>query len=48
MLGMWSKDKPFYGDVRALMAKFLSPGPNGKPPVVPPLANGNADFEQSL
>lgn len=47
MLGMWSKDKPFYEDVRVLMAKFLSPGPNGEPPVVPPLANGNADLDRA-
>lgn len=47
MLGMWAKDKPFYNDVRALMAKFLSPGPNGEAPVVPPLANGNADLDKA-
>ena len=45
MLGMWSKDKPFFNDVRGLMAKFLSPGPNGEPAVVPPLANGNANLD---
>jgi hypothetical protein len=47
MLGMWSKDKPFYEDVRVLMAKFLSPGPNGEPPVVLPLPNGNADLDKA-
>lgn len=47
MLGMWSKDKPFFNDVRGLMAKFLSPGPNGEPPVVAPLANGNADLDKA-
>jgi hypothetical protein len=47
MLGMWSKDKPFYGEVRGLMAKFLSPGPNGEPAVVPPLPNGNADLDKA-
>jgi hypothetical protein len=45
MLGMWSKDKPFFNDVRGLMAKFLSPGPNGEPAVVPPLPNGNANLD---
>ena len=45
MLGMWAKDKPYFEDVRTMMAKFLSPGPNGEAPLVPPLANGNADLD---
>ena len=47
MLGMWANGKPFYEDVRGLMAKFLSPGPNGEPPVVAPLPNGNADLDKA-
>jgi hypothetical protein len=47
MLGMWSQGKPFYEEVRTTMAKFLSPGPNGEAPVVPPLPNGNADLDKA-
>lgn len=46
ILDMFSKDKPFYNEpgVRPLMAQLMSPGPNGAPPVIAPLPNGNADL----
>lgn len=47
MLGMWSKDKPFFNDVRQTMARMLQPGPNGEPAMVAPLANGNADLDKA-
>jgi hypothetical protein len=51
MLDSWSKDKPYFEDVRGMMAHLITPGPasamypQGSPPAVPPLANGSADLD---
>lgn len=51
MLDGWSKDKPYFEDVRQMMAHLITPGPasnmypQGSPPAVPPLANGAADLD---
>jgi hypothetical protein len=45
MLAMWAKDKPFYNDVRVTMARLMTPGQNGEPPLVAPREDGNADLD---
>ena len=45
MLAMWAKDKPFYNDVRVTMARLMTPGANGEPPLVPAREDGNADLD---
>ena len=45
MLAMWAKDKPFYNDVRVTMARLMTPGANGKPPLVAAREDGNADLD---
>ena len=51
MLDTWAKDKPYFEDVRGMMAHLITPGPasamypQGSPPAVPPLANGAADLD---
>ena len=45
MLAMWAKDKPFYNDVRVTMARLMTPGQNGEPPLVPAREDGNADLD---
>jgi hypothetical protein len=45
MLAMWAKDKPFYNDVRVTMARLMTPGANGEPPLVAPREDGNADLD---
>jgi len=47
MLNNWAKDKPYYNEARVLMARFMTPGPNGEPPAVPPMANGEADLDRA-
>jgi hypothetical protein len=41
ILGQWSKDKPYFNEVRHLMGQFISSG------IVPPLANGDADLDSA-
>ena len=45
MLAMWAKDKPFYNDVRVTMARLMTPGANGEPPLVAAREDGNADLD---
>lgn len=41
VLSMWSKDKPYFEEVRVTMAQLLQAG------AVPPLANGAADLDKA-
>ena len=41
ILGAWSKDKPYFQEVRQLMAQLIGSG------VVPPLQNGSADLDKA-
>lgn len=41
VLGVWAKDKPYYEDVRVMMAHLLQSG------AVPPMPNGNADLDKA-
>lgn len=47
MLAIWAKDKPYFNDVRVVMAQLMTPGANGSAPVVPAREDGNADLDKA-